>query len=277
MVSNELSLKNILVAVNGSRFCSSAFNFAFKELRKDKDILHVVHIKIKDQSGLPFNKQAQTIQSEYETKLYSSLIKELYTLNVFDEEKQENTKLFQIYQFCEKKKVEMIVVGFQGNKERPKSEITKNIRFILTSVRIPVFIMKEYIPRNEKKSKCFSWLICIDANNSRGWQSFLQVIKVIHSEDIVTCFHIKTNKKSEENIQEAFFEICKENGITKTSFVLKENEKTIGDTIVNYINYSDDTPDYVILGHSNEYIDIMSSPAAIVLQKAQTNLFFYSK
>lgn len=281
MVTKEADkdVKNILVSVNGSRYCKFSFAFALNELRKDKDRLNLVHIKVKEQKDLPFNKQAETIKSEFETKLLSSLPRENYSIAVLDHDMKEPTKLSQVYKYSAKLNCVYLVVGFQGSRERPKTDLTKNIQFILKTIRLPTFIMKEYIPRSEKKSKNFVWLACVESNNSRGWASFNRVLELFKPEDQIICLHIKDNTRYEKALEEDFLRICKEKSLDNIKFVEVEKEgKTVSERILDYVNYVEDTPDFVILGHNVNPLNNtqhLETPAAEILRKAQTNIFFY--
>ena len=267
------------IMVNGSKHSLDGYELITKEIfNKNTDFLSLIHVKLKNQNELPYIKRADTVQSLYETKLLSNYTKDHYSLTILDRDEKEPNSISQCYKQALKIKSDCLVVGYHGNTEKPKTELTENIKYLIQNIKIPCFIIKEYVPRKENKG--YLWLICIDSPSSLGWSAFLASSNYIKKDDEIVCLHVKCQNKYADKIEEQFNLQCLKIDCKKKTFLLLEKDKSsISETIVNYVNYADITPNFVVLGYNNsKYIDFSSdsSPALNVLKKAQTNVFFYT-
>ena len=81
-------------------------------------------------------------------------------------------------------------------------------------------------------------------------------------------------------IKEEFTSLCNTKGFSDVTFkIIKDSHLTVSQEILNYVNYTENTPDFVVLGHNTSIYreDVhKDSPAVEVLKKAQTNILFYT-
>lgn len=278
--SNDLKY---CVSIDGSVFSEFALDFTIDELMNDSSDKKIIatHIKIANQDNLPFKMQSKSIHSYIESKLIGNFNRDKYFIQIFEEDKKQVHAIAQIYESCLKFNYDYMIVGFQGTSKNEKNEITHGIMYILTSVHLPCFIIKEYIPRNQKKNKAYVWLACIDHHHSRGWKAFTSACSFIKENDTVIITHFSNNSKETELIEKEFHSLNEKLKIKhfKTNFQELDSKKTIGQQIVEIVNYSEITPDFVILGHNTTKYssdNVQSSPAVEVMKKAYTNILFHS-
>lgn len=268
------------LSVDGSKYSLDSFNLVMHEFFTLQDKIFVYHIKANNQLDLPFASQAENIKSVYESKLIGSITKEHYSLVVADQDSKEINKIAQVYSLALKANTTVLFIGFQGTKTKPKDELTNNIKFLISNVKIPSFIIKDYNPRSEKLLKGYTWLICIDSPNSRSWNAFVFALNYIKPSDHIIGFHINPNSVISQAVNDEFILMCSSNAIVNAEFkIIKDTHQSVSQEILNYVNYTEKTPDFVVLGHntSNYREDLnKDSPAVEVLKKAQTNILFYT-
>lgn len=267
------------LSVDGSMYALNSFNFVMHEFFTLSDFIFVYHIKAPNQLDLPYAMQAVTIKSLYESKLISTFTKEHYSLEISDQDLKEVNHISQVYSMAVKAGSNVMFVGFQGSQTKPKEELTSNIRYLIKNVKLPCFIIKDYNPRSEKQSKGYLWLVCIEAPNSRSWNAFLFALNYIKKNDQIICFHINHNSGTGEKIKSEFEELCSNNSLSTYSFQQIDSTLTVSSLILNNVNYTENTPDFVVIGHnSSKYTEEggKESPAVEVLKKAQTNILFYT-
>ena len=275
--------KNIYsIMCNGSKYSQACYDLVTKEFfDKINDFLFLVHIKLSNQNELPFIKQADSVKSLYESKLISSFTNEHYNFSILDKNEKESLSLTQGYNYCLKIKADYMIIGYQGSTIKKKDDLTLNLKYIIDNIKIPCLIIKDYTPRSN--SKGYVWLACIDgpATTSRGWAAMEKCAKFIKPTDVLICLHVKGSKKFEEKIEPEFKNFCESKNFNGKFLIieLSKGEK-IQNAILNYVNYNDITPDFIILGHNNSnYFNNemgLESPAIEVIRKAESNIFFYT-
>lgn len=281
--TNEIEGKKICLSVDGSVNSESAVCLVLEEILNSKlDSILAIHIKYDNQNSLPFNLQVSSIKSYIESKLVGSLNTDKYFVSIQDPEKKFDHALSQVYNSCVQQKVDFIAMGFQGTSNKKNlSEISRGIKNVVTSFQIPSLIIKEYIPRKDKKNNAYIWMACIDSHSTRGWKAFESSSKFINPKDKIICGHFSVNDREKELIREEFVKHCDAHGFKNHEFldIPFDNKKTVGAHIYEYVNYIEDTPDFIILGHNpGKYLtdnNIDNSPAIEVMKKAQTNIIFH--
>lgn len=277
--------KKYCVCVDGSIFSEYGLDLTLDEFfDSSKDVFVGLHIKQKNQSDLPFKMKSESIYSYIESKLITSLSKDKYFIQIIEEDNSKRHPIAQVYDCCVKLEYNYLIVGFQGTSKKQKNEITNGIKYLITNVHLPCFIIKDFTPRKEKKNKGYIWLACIDTHNSRGWKAFHEAINFIDNEkDTILCMHFNASKNEKELVEKCFLQECEEHKIKNKQFIIQEynSSRSISDQIVDYVNHCQETPDFVILGHnsskySNYKLDVMISPAVGIMSKAYTNIMFYS-
>lgn len=286
MEKNNKKLKDVnkfCVSVDGSKFSECAFEFVLNEIMPlgTEESIVAMHIKAANQSSLPFKSQAESIYSYLESKFIGALCKDRYFIQILEEDKRAAHAIAQVYDNCIKLGFNYIVVGFQGTSKKQKDEITKGIMYLITTIHLPCFIMKDYTPRKQKKLGGYVWLTCIDNHDSKGWKAFVSACPFILENDMVICTHFGTNNEQKTLIENEFNKYCENYNIknNKAEFLEFNSKKSIAQQIVDWVNYSDITPDFIILGHNpSKYThdSLCTSPAIEVMKKACTNVLFFS-
>lgn len=275
------------VSVDGSSFSEFAFEFSLNELllgnkENTNDILICTHIKTSDQNTLPFKMQAETIYSYLESKLIGSLNKDRYTIHMLDHDNKKEHPIATVYDDCLKFSYNYLIVGFQGTTKRDKKdEISKGIFYLMTKVRIPCFIIKEYIPRSKKSNESYFWLAFVDTHNGRGWKAFKSACPFISSNDTVVCTHLSGKNSEKKLIEEEFKKMCVQYKIKNYKYddLNVDGKKSISQQIIEIVNYSEKTPDFIIIGHNTlKYTQdtLINSPTIDIMKKAYTNIVFHS-
>jgi hypothetical protein len=272
---------NFCISLDGSDFSEYGFDLAMNELMEKEDKINVVHIKQPNQNDLPFQAQSESIKSYADSKLCTRFTSDNYTMKFKDLEDKFSHPILQIYDTLNFLKFDNMVIGFKGPAKKEKGVISKGIQAILTQVHIPVFIIKEYIPRNKCENNGYIWLACIDNYGSRSWRAFNSALNYIRPNDTVLCTHFSSSKEQKDKISVAFTKLCEKYKIEnfKTFFPDYDNSKSIAYHINDYINHCDKTPNFVVLGHNPEKYynkDPMTSPAVEVMKIAQTNIYIDS-
>lgn len=272
--------KNIYtIMCNGSKYSEYCYDFITKECFNSKtDFLYLVHIKNKNQSQLPFIKQANSVQSHYESKLIGAYTSDSYKFSVIEKRSDDELSLALGYEYCQKIKSDLIVVGYQGTSVLPKDKLTNNIKYIVDTIKAPFLIIKDY---HSRENKGYTWLICLDevSKNTKAWEAFQKSMKLIKNDDLVVGFHVKLGKGEEVTIEKEFNKYVKDKNF-KTKLINVDGQKgvSVANSILKFINYDELKPDFIVLGHNpvKYFNSEIESPAIEILRKAEANIFFCS-
>lgn len=280
---NKPEINKYCVSVDGSIFSECAFEFVLNEIMPlgTEESIVAMHIKAQNQNSIPFKSQADSIYSYLESKFIGTLCKERYFIQILEEDKKAIHAIAQVYENCLKLGFNYMIVGFQGTSKKQKDEITKGMLYLISVIHLPCFIIKDYTPRKQKKTGGYVWLACIDNHGSKGWKAFSSACPFILDSDIVVCTHFSSSKEEKSLIEDEFIKHCDKFNIKnrKVDFPEYNIKKSVAQQIVDWVNYSDITPDFIIIGHNpGKYNNdtLSSSPAIEVMKKACTNVLFHS-
>jgi len=273
---------NFCVSLDGSDYSEYGLDLVLNELMGKDDKVNIVHIKVPDQEDLPFQAQYKSIKSYSESKCISKLTFDKYSIQFKDPEKKFSHPILQIYDIANYMKFDNMVIGYQGPiRKKEKNVISKGMTAIITQVHLPVFIVKEYIPRNKCENNGYIWLVCIDKHHCRSWKAFNSALNFIQSNDTVICTHFSSCSNEKKKIFDEFTNLCQQNNIKNTDIYSTDfdNSKSIAYQINDYINHCQKTPNFVVLGHNPEKYcqkSELTSPAVEIMKQAQTNIYIHS-
>lgn len=280
----EISTKKankFCISVDGSQYSDWGFDLVFNELYQPGDYVIVVHISKVDQTDIPFQYQADTIMSKYDTKLLVKLPNSLYSL--FRERREHNVHaLQQVDKLATKSGATLLVTGYQGHKTgKNKNEFTKGITYLISNVKIPTLVVKENSKRSEKKNGEFTWVVALEETSGRSFKAFEFASNYMNKAvDKIYGMHIKNLKTDPNELKEAFVEFCKAQGIVNYEFILFDEERNtpIGKRISTIINYEEKFyTDFLVLGHNpNKYSNINDLPIVEVFRSVDANILFFS-
>lgn len=187
-VKYEDKVKTFCISVDGSTFSDYAFDITFNELYKKGDKLVVAHISNPEKKDLPYECQSSTIHSKYQTICGGKFNSSDYEILVQERKKGNIHALEDLNSISLKRNVSAIVMGFQGHKaNEQKKELTKGITFMIKSITIPTFIIKENSIRKKKESGGFTWVILIEDQDSKSYEAFKVALTFVHpNKDKVT-------------------------------------------------------------------------------------------
>jgi hypothetical protein len=276
----QITKHKFCISVDGSIFSDYGFDFTVNDLYKSGDEITLVHvINKKKLDDIPFNFKPEVIMSKYETQLIGKFPKSCWKIVQLDKRDEVQHALQQVYTLCQQDWNNVLVVGHSGHKSSKVSmDVTKGINFILNYMKIPTFIMRESLSRKSKPS--FTWMICMTALGSRSYKAFEFAIPFIHPDDKVIALHVKKDNESADSLRENFEAICKARNFK--NFKFDERKKTdcfekIGKTIANFVNFSDEFVDILVVGkNSSKYDSIEDLPAYEIIKNSEANFLFYS-
>lgn len=280
--TSEIGYK-FCVSLDGSKYSEFGLDLTSLELfKKENDLLMAVHVKHLNQKSLPFNLQCENISSYATSKLVGKFMKDKYYVILQEPDKTYTHPLNQIHDYCVKNNVDYLIVGFHGTTEnKKKDDITSGIMYLIKQIHIPCIIVKEFIPRDKKKNKGYVWLACIDTHLSRGWKALLKSFPLMKEEDELICLHLTSNDNEKKLVETEFYKLCKEFNIKKNKMNLApfNSKQSIAQQIIEQVNFCDNAPDFIVLGHNSQKYDINSinqTPCVEIIRKAYTNIVFHS-
>ncbi len=281
----EETKKTYCVCVDGSKFSQYGWEVTYQELYTKGDRIVVVHISNPDKEGIiPYESQPKTLFLKYQTVLGGKLKEGDYEIVIEPRIKGSEHALENLKKISEDKKVDCIVIGYQGHKTNQlKKELSKGNDFMIKNFTIPVMIIKEKSIRKNKDNGEFTWLFCIVNKYSRSYKAFEAALAYIDTTKDkirgVNLFRHGDGHEKEE-IKDEFLNRCKELKIKDASFKYMENDKslTIGKQFCNIINFGDEYIDFICMGHNiKKYDNFEKAPTVEVIKFAQTNIFFSPK
>lgn len=282
MDKNDSGIK-FCVSLDGSKFSEYGLDLISLELfNKENDLLNVVHVKHLNQKNLPFNQQHENISSYATSKLVGKFLKDKYYVILQEPDKNYTHPLHQIHDYCLKSNADYLVVGFHGTTEKKnKNDLTSGIMYVIKQIHIPCIIVKEFVPREKKKNKCYTWLACIDTHLSRGWKALLKSFPLMNQKDQLICLHLTINDNDKKLVETELSKLCVEYNIKnyKMNMTPFNSKASIAQQIIDQVNYCEETPDFIILGHNSQKYDsnnISQTPCVEIIQKAYTNIVFHS-
>lgn len=280
-MESSSSTNKICISVDGSNYSAMAFDIALNELYKKENEIHLINISNPKAKDLPFNMQPESIRSNFQGKLVTKLPKSKYFVQFQNKQIQDRHSLERVYEIATSLQSDVLVVGFQSKPNKLKNEITSGIRFIIENINIPTFIIKEYIPREKTKSLGYIWLACIDTSESLAFNALTKALKYMDAEkDQIVCLHVGSDNGIIEQIENNFAKFTKENRLKDSKvIILREIKESRADSICEYVNFTPDTPNFVILGHNKSkylYNKYLKSPCEGIIRHAWTNIFFQS-
>jgi hypothetical protein len=278
----ESNTHNYCVAVDGSTFSDLAFEFTISDLYKQGDKIVVIHVSNPEKlSDIPFNFKPETIISKYQTSLLGKLKQEYWDIKNLQRKDNVQHSLQQVYEYCLSYGLDVLVVGHSGHKSsKVGNNITKGINYIMNSVKLPTFIMRESLSRKIKPQ--FTWMICVSGVGRRSYKAFEFATKFIHTDDKVLGVHVRTSDtNSEKPLQESFETLCQSKGFKNYSFLIKEKsdrKEQVGKTISNIVNFSNEYVDILVVGkNSSKYNSVEEIPAYEIIKNSEANFLFYSE
>jgi hypothetical protein len=269
------------ISVDGSQYSDWAFDIVFEELYQSGDYVIVTHIANPDKSDyIPFEYQADTIMSKYDTKLVTKLPADKY--EIIKENRDKNTDhAQQVNKVAKQHNATILAIGFLGHKVgKAKNDFTKGVIYLSSNVKLPTLVIKENSRRADKLNKAFTWLIAIEQKSSRSFKAFQFAMNYINkSVDNVIGYHIDIYDSKEE-IQEEFNNFCQSEGIQNYKFCIENKNKSlsIGNQISNFINFSDSLyVDFLVIGHNpHKYTNVEEIPLFEIFKSVQANVLFYN-
>jgi len=280
-VNNSDSRNIFCVSIDGSKFSDYGFDITFNELYKPGDKFIICHIFNPEKKDLPYECQAVTIHSKYQTICMGKFKSGDYDIIVKEKVNKNAHALDSLNKVATENNVSAIVLGFQGYKEnKEKSELSKGIIYMIKSITIPTFIIKESCLRKNQESGGYTWVIFIEAQDSKSYDAFQQSLKFIHpNRDNVVGYSLINKFVNSNALEKDFNVLCNNAQIKKFSFnVLESTKDPIGKQLTDIINFGKDKADFAVVGHNvQKYNEIESSPTIDIIKNAQSNIFYYSK
>jgi len=275
--------KTYCVSVDGSKFSEYGWSLTYNELYKKGDRIIICHISNPDKTidQIPYESQPKTIFLKYQTVCGGKLKEGDYEVIVEPRCKGNVHALENLKVISENKKVDCIVMGYQGHKANiKKKELSKGIVYMIKNIYKPVFVIKENSIRKNKESGGFTWLFGIVNRFSRSYQAFELALSYIDpAKDKIKGinFYRSGDGHEKKEIETEFLKRCSSLKVKNVSFSYLELNKdlTVGKQINDIINFGDDYIDFVCLGHnSSKYKNIEEAPTVEVIKFAQVNIFF---
>jgi hypothetical protein len=269
------------ISIDGSKYSDYGFELTINELKKKGDKLLVLHIFNPNKTDLPYECQSKTIYSKYQTICSNKFNTSDYEIMLQEKKSSSEHALDSLYPIANNKKATAIIMGHQGHKENSlKNELSKGIIYMIKTITIPTFIIKESCSRKSKESGGFTWMIFIEDQDSNSYSSFKESLKFIHpNKDNVIGISVVDNKKeTKHDLVKDFTVLCEKAGVKKFSFDLRDrNEEKLGKQLVDIVNFGTDIADFVVVGHNvSKYTHIESSPTVDMIKFAQANVFYFS-
>jgi hypothetical protein len=173
--------------------------------------------------------------------------------------------------------VSAIFMGFQGYKNSSKDGLSKGLSYMLKSISIPTFIIKESTSRSKKERGGFSWVILIEDEDSKSFQAFKSALKFIDPEKDKIKGYSVNYSGGNSTLEKSFNDVC--TGVIgqfSIEIIKKDNSLDLTKQLVDIINFGNDDADFVVLGHNPKHqLDV--SPSIGIIKSVKSNIFFYSK
>ncbi len=274
-------VKTFCVSIDGSKYSDYGFDLTFNELYKKGDKLVISHITNPDKTELPYECQAKTIHSKYTTICSGKFQSSDYEIVIMDKNKDSVHALDTLNSISTSRNVSAMILGFQGHKEnKQKNELTKGIIYMIKTITLPTFIIKETCTRKSKESGGFTWVVLIEDQDSNSYESFQVAITFMHpnKDKVVGICVVKQQGKNQQDLQNNFNDLCKKANMKNYDFkLIDKTSDTISKQLVDLVNFGEEMADFVVVGHNvKKYNQIDSSPTIELIKMAQSNIFYYS-
>jgi hypothetical protein len=248
------SAKLFCISVDGSKHSESAFNLISGEFLGLKSTMLVIHI-YNEKKNHEFNHQnkKETIIETYGFKMVNHPSSKFMIEN-----RIENTvhPLEQVHNYGLLFQAHYLVSGYFGIKG-PKAdykELSKGIDYLLGNGRIKTIIIKDTLPRSEKSTKGYKWLIFMDKKYSGPSKCFQAFSELIDPErDYVYGLTLKEALQNEnDDVQDDFMQEIKNRGIKNFAYEFGSYEKVPSKVVEDKVNFGDFGFDFLVMYNNRD-------------------------
>jgi hypothetical protein len=248
------SAKVFCISVDGSKHSESAFNLISGDFLGLKSTMLVIHI-YNEKKNEEFNhkNKKDTIIETYGLKMVN------YPSSKFMiENRIENTvhPLEQVHNYGLLFQANYLVSGYFGIKG-PKGEykeLSKGINYLLGNGRIKTMIIKDTVPRSQKLTKGYKWLIFMDKKYTGPSKCFLAFSELIDPErDFVYGLTLKESLQSDvDDVQDEFIEEIKKRGIKNFAYEFASYDKVPSKIVEQKVNFEESGFDFLVMYNNRD-------------------------